>query len=246
MDTIIETNLLLIKERIKKACERVGRDPLSVTLLPVSKTKPTSDIRHLFSHGFKRFGENKVQEAMEKFEETLDLDIDWCIIGHLQTNKAKYVARFAKELHSLDRLNLAKELDKYLQKEGRSLDVLIQVNTSSEPQKYGIAPKDVLAFADELKAFKSLNIKGLMSLALFSSDEKLIRPCFARLKKLQELLRQKSHLNTSSWDVLSMGMSGDLEIAIEEGATEIRVGQGIFGARDLPDSYYWPNLKINK
>lgn len=239
MNPPLQSNLNVIYERIAAACERACRDPADVTLLPVTKTKPASVIRDAFNAGLKRFGENKVQEAQTKAKETSDLPLQWCIIGHLQTNKAKYVARFASELHSLDRLKLAQELDKRLQSEGRVMDVLVQVNTSNEPQKYGLLPDEVPAFVKELPAFHSLRVKGLMTLALFSSDETQVRPCFARLKHLRERLRQDSPASLS-WNVLSMGMSGDFEIAIEEGATEVRVGQAIFGARPLPDSHYWP------
>jgi hypothetical protein len=235
----IQENLAKINQQIINACTKSNRAPSEVTLLPVSKTKPLEDIYKLYSLGHKRFGENKVQEALEKSTLSTKDDIDWCIIGHLQTNKAKFVAQFAQEVHSLDRLKLAVELDKSLQKVGRSLDVLIQVNTSNEPQKYGISPENLLSFTKELSAFKSLRIKGLMTLALFSADQEKVRPCFARLKHLQEKLRQDSPLD-SSWDTLSMGMSGDFELAIEEGSTEVRIGQAIFGTRDTPNSFYWP------
>ncbi len=240
MSEIIRQNLEAVHDRIAVACKRVGRSPAEVTLLPVSKTKPVAVIRDAVAAGLTRFGENIVQEAQRKASETTDLSPDWCIIGHLQTNKAKYVAKFAAELHSLDRLKLAAELDKWLQRQGRSMDVLVQVNTSGEPQKYGLAPEDVSRFAKELPVFHSLRVKGLMTLARFSSDATEVRPCFERLRILREQLRQEGPQG-SDWEILSMGMSGDFEIAIEEGATEVRVGQAIFGARRLPDSYYWPS-----
>jgi pyridoxal phosphate enzyme (YggS family) len=235
----IQNNLQRIQASIEKACLRAGREVADITLLPVSKTRPPEEVRLAFKCGITRFGENKVQEAQSKAEALSDLPLEWCIIGHLQSNKAKHVARFASELHSLDRLSLARALDKQLQKEGRAMDVLVQVNTSAEPQKYGVAPEDVMAFVKELPSFECLRVKGLMTLAVFSKDEQIVRPCFAKLSTLRDRLRQDSP-SALSWDVLSMGMSGDYEIAIEEGATDIRIGQAIFGPRTTPDSYYWP------
>jgi len=240
MSAKIEPNLRMIRGRIAAACERSGREPGEVTLLPVTKTRPAADIRAAFASGLTRFGENRVREAQNKADETDDLPLTWSIIGHLQTNKAKHAARFAAEVHSLDRLKLAAELDKRLQRQGRSMEVLVQVNTSAEPRKYGLSPEDVPAFARELPAFHSLRVKGLMTLALFSADAAEVRPCFARLQNLREQLRQDAP-EGPVWDVLSMGMSGDFEIAVEEGATEVRIGQAIFGARPLPDSHYWPS-----
>ena len=240
MDSAVLKNRLdEVRKRIDLACTKVDRSPEEVQLLPVSKTHSSEVIRQAHQIGLSRFGENKVQEALLKSEETKDLPLRWCIIGHLQTNKVKDVVRFASELHSLDRMKLALELEKHLQKQGRSLDVLLQVNTSDEPQKYGLPPEEVLSFAQELKAFSSLKVKGLMTLAIFSDNKELVRSCFKRLKNLQIKLQQEAS-SLSTWQTLSMGMSGDLEIAIEEGSTEVRVGQSIFGKRSIPDSHYWP------
>jgi pyridoxal phosphate enzyme (YggS family) len=152
------------------------------------------------------------------------------VIGHLQTNKAKLVARLATEFQALDSLRLAQALDRHLQAEGRSLDVFVQVNTSGEASKYGLAPDDVAAFLRELPAFAALRVRGLMTLAVLSGDADRVRPCFARLRQLRERLRQDAPAGISL-DELSMGMSGDFEIAIQEGATVVRVGQAIYGAR---------------
>lgn len=241
MKTQILTNLEEIKNRIKSACKKANRSPSEITLLPVTKTQSIDVIKEAFAGGLSRFGENKIQEAKEKSESLSNLPIDWCIIGHLQSNKVKYVARFASELHSLDRLKLAKKLEEHLQSEGRSINVLIQINSSNEAQKCGLHPSEALNFAKELTAFSSLKVKGLMTLALFSVDETKVRSCFRRMYQLRERLRQDGP-DISSWNVLSMGMSGDLEIAIEEGATEVRIGKAIFGTRHLPNSYYWPGL----
>jgi len=230
LNKCIKDNLKVIYARIAKACERAGRHHDEVTLLPITKTKSADDIRLAASAGLVRFGENKAQEAQSKAEATSDLPLRWCIVGHLQSNKVKHIARFASELHSLDNLKLAEELDRRLQKENRSIDALIQVNTSREEQKYGLLPENVLTFAKELPTFQSLRIRGLMTVAVFSPDKEEIRLCFARLRELREQLRQDSP-GRFSWDALSMGMSGDFELAIEEGATEIRIGQAIFGTR---------------
>lgn len=235
-----QNNLAAVHARIAAACHRSGRDPAAVRLLPVSKTKPEASLRLAYAAGCRLLGENKVQEAFGKWEAMQDLvDLRWSVIGHLQTNKAKLVARFASEFQALDSLRLAEALDRRLQAEGRSLEVFLQVNTSGEASKYGLAPEDVSDFINELKAFSALRVRGLMTLALFSSEAERVRQCFILLRSLRDQLRQEIHASVCL-DELSMGMSGDFEIAIEEGATVVRVGQAIFGARALPDSHYWP------
>lgn len=237
----IQANLADIHQRIEAACARVGRDPASVRLLPVSKTVDEARIRMAYAAGCRLLGENKVQEAHAKWEAMADLtDLEWAVIGHLQTNKAKFVARFAREFQALDNLRVAEALDRRLQDEGRSLDVFVQVNTSGEASKFGLAPDEVLDFARALPAFGALRVRGLMTLALFSSDETHVRPCFVLLRRLRERLRQEAPQG-DAFAELSMGMSGDFEWAIEEGATTVRIGQAIFGSRALPDSYYWPD-----
>jgi len=239
----IQANLADIRAHIDAACERAGRDPAEVRLLPVSKTVDESRIRMAYAAGCRQLGENKVQEAYGKWEAMADLaDLDWAIIGHLQTNKAKFVARFAREFQALDNLRVAEALDRRLQAEGRSLDVFVQVNTSGEASKFGLAPEDALDFARALPAYTSLKVRGLMTLALFSPDETRVRPCFQLLRDLRDRLRQDAPQG-ADFAELSMGMSGDFEWAIEEGATTVRVGQAIFGARALPDSHYWPEGK---
>ena len=229
-----------VQARIAAACRRVGRDPAEVRLLPVSKTQPVERVRLAHAVGCRLLGENKVQEALGKWERTQDLaGLRWSVIGHLQTNKAKLVARFASEFQALDSLRVAEALDRRLQLEGRSLDVFVQVNTSGEASKYGLAPDEVPAFLRALPAFAALRVRGLMTLALLSSEAQRVRRCFVLLRELRERLRQDAPAGIDL-EALSMGMSGDFEIAIEEGATVVRVGQAIFGARALPDSHYWP------
>ncbi|HSH48945.1 MAG TPA: YggS family pyridoxal phosphate-dependent enzyme [Halomonas sp.] len=237
----LERNLLDVKRRIAAACRRAGREPGEVRLLPVSKTVDEARLRLAYQAGCRELGENKVQEAQRKAEALADLtDLRWSVIGHLQTNKARQVARFASEFQALDSLRLAEVLERRLEIEDRTLDVLVQVNTSNEASKFGLAPDDVPAFVHELPAFSRLRVKGLMTLAVFSDDPARVRPCFACLRQLRDRLREKLPEGIGM-DTLSMGMSGDFELAIEEGATLVRVGQAIFGPRPLPDSYYWPD-----
>ena len=236
-------NLAAVHARIAAACGRVGRDPAEVRLLPVSKTKPEASIRLAHAAGCRLLGENKPQEAYRKWEATQDLhDLQWSVIGHLQTNKAKLVARFASEFQALDSLRVAEALERRLQAEGRALDVFVQVNTSGEASKYGLHPDDVPAFLRALPDFSALRVRGLMTLALFSAEAERVRQCFVLLRRLRDQLRQDAPAGIAL-DALSMGMSGDFEIAIEEGATVVRVGQAIFGARALPDSHYWPTVE---
>lgn len=234
-------NLADVHARMAAACQRVGRDPASVRLLPVSKTKDEASLRLAYAAGCRMFGENKPQEAYKKWEAMRDLtDLQWSVIGHLQTNKAKLVARFATEFQALDSRRLAEVLDRRLQAEGRSLDVFVQVNTSGEASKYGLPPEKVAEFLEALPAFTALQVRGLMTLAVFSAEPARVRQCFVRLRELRDRLRQDAPSGIDL-EELSMGMSGDYEIAIEEGATVVRVGQAIFGARSTPDSHYWPS-----
>lgn len=233
-------NLATVNARIEAACARAGRDKNSVRLLPVSKTVDEARIRLAHEAGCLMLGENKVQEASRKWQAMSDLpSLRWSVIGHLQTNKAKVVAQFASEFQALDSLRLARALDRHLQDAGRSLDVFVQVNTSGEDSKYGLRPEDVPAFLGELPAFSSLRVRGLMTLAVLSAEPERVRACFSLLRELRDQLRQDAPAGIEL-DELSMGMSGDYEIAIEEGATVVRVGQAIFGARSTPDAFYWP------
>ncbi|MBL0935459.1 MAG: YggS family pyridoxal phosphate-dependent enzyme [Rhizobiaceae bacterium] len=235
----IARNVATVRTRIAAACARAGRDPAEVRLLPVSKTVEETRIRMAHAAGLSEFGENKVQEAREKAEAMADLPIAWSVVGHLQTNKAKYVARFAAEFQALDSLKVAEALDRRLQIEGRALDVFVQINSSGEASKYGLSPEDAPAFLRELPAFTALKIRGLMTLAVFSADAARVGACFRLMRDLRDRLRGDAP-DGVALDDLSMGMSGDYEIAIEKGATIVRVGQAIFGPRPLPDSHYWP------
>ncbi|TFJ95153.1 NADH-quinone oxidoreductase subunit F [Platysternon megacephalum] len=239
MTSDVAANLSLIESRIQLACARAGRARDQVRLLPVSKTKPPSSVQEAYDVGYRRFGENKVQEAEEKYEALQGLPgIEWAVIGHLQSNKARVLARFAAEFQALDSLKLAIELDRRLESEDRTLDVLIQVNSSAEPQKFGIDPIDAVQFARDVRSCERLQVKGLMTLAVFSSDVERVAPCFKLMTDVQRRLRE---VDGGGWDELSMGMSGDFELAIAHGATCVRVGQAIFGNRLDPNAY-WPGL----
>ncbi|AMS04710.1 YggS family pyridoxal phosphate-dependent enzyme [Acidipropionibacterium acidipropionici] len=233
----IADNISTIRARIAAAARAAGRDPAGIRLLPVSKTRPASAVLEAASAGCTRFGENRVQEATGKWEELAEdhPEISWAIIGHLQTNKARQVARFASEFQALDSLRLARELDRRLQNEGRGIDVLVEINTSGEPQKSGVALDDAVALCRQLGAFDSLRVRGLMTVALNSGDPSPVGACFQRVVDLQERLRDEAG-GVSDWGELSMGMSGDFELAIAHGATTVRVGQAIFGPRSYPAS----------
>lgn len=233
----VAANLAAIRRRTADAATAAGRDPQEVRLLPVSKTKPPSAVREAFGEGVRRFGENKVQEAAAKAEALADVEgLEWAVIGHLQTNKARLVAQFATEFQALDSLRVAAELDRRLQATGRQLEVLVQVNSSGEEQKFGIDPADAVSFTRQLAAFDALQVRGLMTLAVFSDDRERVAACFRTMNDVQRRLRD---VDGGGWDELSMGMSGDFELAIAHGATCVRVGQAIFGTR-LNPLEYWP------
>jgi pyridoxal phosphate enzyme (YggS family) len=219
--------LAAVRAGIADACAAAGRDPAEVTLLPVSKTFDADVVREAVGLGLRRFGENKVQEIQAKSAALEAEHVDWVVIGHLQTNKAKAVAALASEVQSLDRLDLAVALDKALQAAGKGIDVLVQLKTSREDTKFGLAPEALPGFLDQLRAFASLRVRGLMTLAEASDDETVVRGCFRTLYQARNTLRE------AGFDAgrLSMGMSGDFALAIAEGSTEVRIGSAIFGAR---------------
>lgn len=232
-------NLAAVRAKIAAAAARAGRSADDVRLLPVSKTVPEERVRLAVAAGCTELGENKVQEAARKHANLADLDVRWSVIGHLQTNKARDVAAFASEFQALDSLRAAAALDRRLQAAGRGLDVYVQVNTSAEESKFGLAPEDVPAFLRELPAFASLQIRGFMTLALFTEDTDRVRACFRVLREVRDRAREQDP-DLIGPGHLSMGMSGDYEAAVEEGADCVRVGQAIFGARHTTNDHYWP------
>ncbi|MCA1300438.1 YggS family pyridoxal phosphate-dependent enzyme [Stappia indica] len=231
-------NLQNVQERIAATCRRCGRQPEDIRLLPVTKTVPAHILRFAFAAGLSEFGENKLQEARDKQAALADLAIHWNIIGHLQTNKVKYLVRFASEFHALDSFRLAEELNHRLDAQGRDLDVFVQVNTSGEASKYGLHPGELMSFVERLPEYPRLKPRGLMTLAIFSADTERVRTCFSLLRAL----RDRAVAVHPGLMLLSMGMSGDYETAIEEGADVVRVGQAIFGPRPTDDASYWPGF----
>lgn len=223
----LAANWAAVRERVDAACVAAGRAPCEVSILPVSKTFPVDAVRAAVALGLHRFGENKVQEIREKAGPLSDCAIDWVVIGHLQTNKAKDVARLATEVQSLDRWELAEALHKRLQIEGRALDVLVQVKTSPEESKSGLDPAELPAFLDALDGLATLRVGGLMTMAVNSDDPAAVRACFRQLRGL----RDQAVARGRALPRLSMGMSGDFAQAIAEGATEVRIGTAIFGRR---------------
>ncbi|TPG10573.1 YggS family pyridoxal phosphate-dependent enzyme [Rhodanobacter glycinis] len=241
MDTAyLASNWVRIRRRVDDACRMAGRDPAGVDILPVSKTFGPELIRAAVALGLHRFGENKAQEIRDKSASLADCDIDWVMIGHLQTNKARDVARLASEVQSLDRLELVEALDRRLQQERRAIDVLVQVKTSSEPSKYGLPPEQLPDFLNTLRGYDTLRVRGLMTLAIHSSEPAEVRGCFRLLRELRDQAVAQGHELTR----LSMGMSDDFPLAIAEGATEVRIGTAIFGNRSYPDSHYWPEAPV--
>jgi PLP dependent protein len=236
----VAENLAAVESRIKAACTRVGRDPSEVRLLPVSKNQETGLIAEAYEAGVRLFAENRVQEAAEKARHFADHpDLRWAIIGHLQTNKVRQVVAMASEFHALSSIRVAAALEQALSEHGRSLDVFLQVNSSGEAQKYGLPPDEVESFAIALNSYGTLRVRGLMTLAVLSDDQRAIRACFERMRDLQRRLRASDDV-AGTYEELSMGMSGGLELAIEYGATTVRVGQAIFGPRATPDTEWLP------
>lgn len=232
-------NLKAIEDRITSACIRCNRNLEDVKLLLATKTVSPDRIAIALKYGQTLIAENKIQELKEKYEALKSVPHTNHFIGHLQTNKIKDVLKYDVAcIQSVDRLDLAEKLHQRLTAEDKWIDVLIQVNTSDEESKFGIHPEHAIELVRQVAQLDRIRIKGLMTIGLFSADTDKVRQCFRLLKNLQqEIIRQ--NIPHVKMDELSMGMSGDLEIAIEEGATIIRVGTAIFGKRDTPDSFYW-------
>lgn len=238
MNDILQ-NIELIQQRIAKACAKAGRKPEEVKLLLATKTVTPERIKIALEAGYTLIAENKVQELKEKYEALKDTPHTNHFIGHLQTNKIKEILRYEVScVESVDRLDLAQKLHNRLANEGKELDIFIQVNTSNEESKFGADPSEVLDLVKQVATLPTLHIKGLMTIGLFSAETEKVRACFQLLKRIQQDIIALNLPNVDPQE-LSMGMSGDLETAIEEGATIVRVGMAIFGQRIYPDSYYW-------
>lgn len=232
-------NLEIINNRIKNACKKAGRKPDEVKLLLATKTVSAERIKVAIENGQVLIAENKVQELKEKYEELKDIPHINHFIGHLQTNKIKDILKYEVMcVQSLDRLDLAEKLHQRLLAENKTIEVLIQVNTSNEESKFGVDPKNAIELTKRVAEFSTLKIKGLMTIGLFSAETEKVRKCFKILKNIQQEIILENIPNIEMKE-LSMGMSGDLETAIEEGSTIVRLGTAVFGARIYPDSYYW-------
>ena len=242
MENILE-NIEIIKQRIAAACARVGRKPEEVKLLLATKTVTPERIKIALKAGNTLIAENKIQELKEKYEALKEVPHTNHFIGHLQTNKIKEVLRYEVScVESVDRIDLAQKLHNRLASEGKELDIFIQVNTSNEESKFGADPAEVIDLVKQVAQLPTLHIKGLMTIGLFSAETEKVRACFKLLKQLQQEIIALGLPNVDPQE-LSMGMSGDLETAIEEGATIVRVGTAVFGERIYPDSYYWNENK---
>lgn len=227
---IVSDNLKAVEEKIQKACDRAGRDRSEVTLIAVSKTKPVDMLMEAYNDGIRTFGENKVQELTGKIEQMPD-DIQWHMIGHLQRNKVKYIAGKVALIHSVDSYRLAEEINIQAKKHGCIIPILIEVNVANEESKFGVKLDEAEDLVRECAALDGITVKGLMTIAPFVEDPEDNRPVFKALKDKSVDIAAKK-IDNVSMDTLSMGMTNDYEIAIEEGATMVRVGTGIFGARN--------------
>ena len=230
MNEFLCENLKKIEDNIAAACQKAGRDRSEVTLIAVSKTKPVDMLQTVYDQNIREFGENKVQEMCEKME-ILPKDIHWHMIGHLQTNKVKYIIDKVELIHSVDSLHLAKQIEKEAVKKGVDAQILVQVNIAQEDTKFGIDGPEVMSLVEEISKFPHIHIRGLMTSAPFVANPEENRCYFKKLHKLFVDIREKN-IDNVSMDILSMGMTNDYEVAIEEGATMVRVGTGIFGARN--------------
>lgn len=228
---MLKENYEMVEKNVADACKRAGRKRDEVTLIAVSKTKPLSDIEELIaSVGVENFGENKVQELVDKYE-TVSKKVNWHMIGHLQTNKVKYIVDKVCLIHSVDSFNLAKTIEKEAQKHNVTVDILIEVNVAGEESKFGVSVEETEALIRQIAEFPHIRIKGLMTIAPFVENPEENRVHFRRLKDLLLDINSKN-IDNVHMNVLSMGMTNDYEVAIEEGATMVRVGTGIFGARN--------------
>lgn len=226
---MITKNYDMVLKNVNEGCSKAGRSIEDVTLIAVSKTKPVSDIEELYNHGVRVFGENKVQEMCDKYE-ALPKDIEWHMIGHLQRNKVKYIVDKAALIHSVDSIRLAEQIETEAAKKDVTVNILIEVNVAEEASKFGLKTKEVMEMVMEIAKLPHIRIKGLMTIPPFVENEEDNRKYFQKLKQLAVDIKAKN-IDNVSMDELSMGMTGDYRVAVEEGATYVRVGTGIFGER---------------
>ena len=231
---MLKDNLKTVEEHVQEACKRAGRSREEVTLIAVSKTKPVEMLQEIYGEGVRDFGENKVQELCDKIEQ-LPSDIRWHMIGHLQRNKVKYIVGKVALIHSVDTYRLAEEINIQAKKRGIIVPILVEVNIAGEKTKFGTTAEDAMLLVEEISKLENVRIKGLMTIAPFVENPEDNRLYFRKIKQLSVDITNKN-IDNLSMEILSMGMTGDYEVAIEEGATMVRVGTGIFGARNYKKS----------
>lgn len=229
----IKENIEAVEKRVAAACERSGRKREEVLLLAVSKTIDVPRIKEAVECGLTSLGENKVQEIMDKYE-PMGEGVKWHLIGHLQTNKVKYIIDKVELIHSVDSFKLAEEISKRAKAKGITANILLEVNAAGEESKFGIKPEDCEQAVREISALENIKVRGLMTVAPFVENPEENRPYFRQMRELLIDINNKK-IDNVNMDILSMGMTGDFEVAIEEGATIVRVGTGIFGARVYPE-----------
>ena len=227
---LVTENLKNVEEKIAQACLRSGRSQDEVTLIAVSKTKPVEMMQEAIAYGITTFGENKVQEITEK-QKVLTQPLNWHMIGHLQRNKVKYIAGKVALIHSVDSLRLAKTISEEAVKHNCEIPILIEVNVAGEESKFGVSVEETLPLIEEIAKLPAIHVEGLMTIAPYVEDPEENRPVFRKLKELSVDIAAKN-INNVRMAILSMGMTGDYEVAVEEGATLVRVGTGVFGERD--------------
>ena len=227
---MLTDNYDYVQERIMTACENAGRDRNEAVLIAVSKTKPVGMLQEIYDHGCRDFGENKVQELVDKYEQ-LPKDIRWHMIGHLQRNKVKYIVDKVYMIHSVDSVRLAEEISKEAVKKGVTVRILIEVNVAGEESKFGVTVQDTISLVESIAVLPGIKVHGLMTIAPYVDDPEENRVYFQKLKELSVDIMHKN-IDNVSMETLSMGMTGDYEVAAQEGATYLRVGTGIFGERD--------------
>lgn len=227
---MIAENIANVQADITAACAKAGRNPEEVTLITVSKTKPVSLLQEAYDAGSRDFGENKVQELLDKIPQ-LPEDIRWHMIGHLQRNKVKYIVDKVYLIHSVDSVRLAEEISKEAIKKQVEVNILVEVNVAQEESKFGTTTAEAISLVEEISKLPGIHVRGLMTIAPFVEDEEENRVIFQKLRQLSVDIAEKN-IDNVSMNVLSMGMTGDYRVAVEEGATYVRVGTGIFGERD--------------
>ena len=227
---MLKENLANVEKNIEQACKNAGRSRDEVTLIAVSKTKPVEMLQEIYDENIRDFGENKVQELCSKMEQ-LPSDIRWHMIGHLQRNKVKYIVGKVELIHSVDTYRLAEEINIQAKKQNVIVPILVEVNIAHEESKFGISAEDAILLVEEISKLENIRIKGLMTIAPYVENPEDNRLYFRKIKQLSVDITNKN-IDNVSMEILSMGMTGDYEVAIEEGATMVRVGTGIFGARN--------------